>query len=62
MKYSEIILLSNKEVENKLEEYRKLYKKVIFNHTFGLSKNPLQILSIRKIIARLNTKLHQKKY
>ncbi|WP_185872595.1 50S ribosomal protein L29 [Blattabacterium cuenoti] len=60
MKYSEINLLSVKEIEKKLEQFRKLYKKAIFNHTFGLNKNPLEILSIRKIIARLKTKLNQK--
>jgi len=61
MKTSEIIELSIKEIEERLDNEKTFLVKQKLNHAISPLDNPMKIKETRKNIARLKTVLHQKK-
>ncbi|MDN3705960.1 50S ribosomal protein L29 [Myroides ceti] len=60
MKQSEINNLSAAELQEKLSELKKTYAEVKSAHAISPIENPLQIRSLRRSIARVNTELSKK--
>ena len=61
MKNSEIRGLSIEELENKLAVEKESIGKLKFAHAITPIENPMKIREARKLIARLETELTQKK-
>lgn len=61
MKTSEIIELSIKEVEERLDNEQTLLVRQKLNHAISPMDNPMKIKETRRNIARLKTILRQKK-
>lgn len=49
------------ELSIKLQDTKKKYMELRFQHTSGTLKNPLQIRSIRRDIAKINTIIMEKR-
>jgi len=61
MKNSEIIELSTKELEERIEMEKKALLRLKLNHSISPLDNPVKIKSARKVIARLMTELNNRK-
>jgi large subunit ribosomal protein L29 len=61
MKYSEIIDLSNEEIVTRIQEEKATLTKLKFAHAVSAIENPTRINKARKVVARLNTELTQRK-
>ncbi|WP_185850810.1 50S ribosomal protein L29 [Blattabacterium cuenoti] len=61
MKYSDLKILSEKEILKYLENKRNDYKKMKFDHSIGLKKNTMEIRWLRRDIAKLKTEFNRKK-
>jgi large subunit ribosomal protein L29 len=57
MKQEEIVQLSREDLNDRLDEAKERMEKMLVNHAVAPMENPLQIRSLRKTIARLNTEL-----
>ena len=57
MKQTEIISLSNEDLQDKLAEYQKKLAELKMTHVISPLENPLQIKTARRVIARLKTAL-----
>jgi len=57
MKQSEIKDLSAEQLQEKLTETRKSYAELTSAHAISPIANPLQIRSVRRTVARLNTEI-----
>lgn len=57
MKQEEIVQLSLEDLNDRLDEAREKMQSMLVNHAVAPLENPLQIRSLRKTIARLNTEL-----
>jgi large subunit ribosomal protein L29 len=57
MKYAEIKELSLEEIKDRITEERANLTKLKFGHAVSALENPMQIRSLRKTIAKLNTEL-----
>jgi large subunit ribosomal protein L29 len=60
MKQSEIISLSTAELLVKLSEVKKTYAELKTAHTISPIQNPLQIRTMRRVVARLATELSKR--
>lgn len=60
MKQSEINNLSAAELQDKLSELKKTYAELKSAHAISPIENPLQIRTVRRAIARVNTELSKK--
>jgi large subunit ribosomal protein L29 len=61
MKYSEIKDLSNGEIVTRIQEEKATLTKLKFAHAVSAIENPTRINKARKVVARLNTELTQRK-
>ena len=61
MKYSEVIDLSNDEIVTRIQEEKATLVKLKFAHAVSAIENPTRISKARKVLARLNTELTQRK-
>ncbi|MBK0383254.1 50S ribosomal protein L29 [Pedobacter sp. SD-b] len=61
MKYSEIKELSNEEIVARIQDEKATLTKLKFAHTVSAIENPTRIKNARKVVARLNTELTQRK-
>lgn len=61
MKIQEIKELSEKELREKIESEKDRLQKMRMNHAISPLDNPLQIKVARRVIARLQTQLRQRK-
>jgi len=57
MKYAEIKELSTEEIKDRIKEEKANLTKMKFGHAVSAIENPMQIRSLRKTIAQLNTEL-----
>ena len=57
MKYAEIKELSVEEIKERIKEEQANLTKIKFNHAVSALENPMQIRTLRKTIAKLNTEL-----
>lgn len=57
MKQEEIVQLSLEDLKDRLDESNENMEKLVLAHKVSPLENPLQIRSLRKTIARLNTEL-----
>jgi large subunit ribosomal protein L29 len=57
MKQEEIVQLSLEDLKDRLDESNEKMGKLVLTHKVSPLENPLQIRSLRKTIARLNTEL-----
>lgn len=57
MKQEEIVQLSLEDLKDRLDESNEKMDKLVLTHKVSPLENPLQIRSLRKTIARLNTEL-----
>ena len=57
MKQSEIKELATTELQEKLNETKKKYAELKMVHAVTLLENPLQLLKVRRTVARLATEL-----
>ena len=57
MKQTEIISLSNEDLQDKLAEYQKQLAELKMAHVISPLEDPLQIKTARRVIARLKTAL-----
>jgi large subunit ribosomal protein L29 len=57
MKYAEIKELSVEEIKERIIEEQANLTKIKFNHAVSALENPMQIRTLRKTIAKLNTEL-----
>ncbi len=57
MKYAEIKELSVEEIKERITEEQAILTKMKFNHAVSALENPMQIRTLRKTIAKLNTEL-----
>ena len=57
MKQTEIISLSKEDLQDKLTEYRKQLAELKMIHVISPLENPIQIKTVRRVIARLKTAL-----
>jgi large subunit ribosomal protein L29 len=57
MKQTEIISLSNEDLQDKLAEYQKQLAELKMTHVISPLEDPLQIKTARRVIARLKTAL-----
>ena len=57
MKQSVIRELSTPEVRERLEEEKKQFLKLKFNHAVSQLENPMKITAYKKTVARLETEL-----
>jgi large subunit ribosomal protein L29 len=57
MKQSEIKNLSATELQEKLIQTKKMYSDLKMAHAISPIENPLQIRTVRKVVARLATEL-----
>ena len=55
MKQTEIVKLSNEDLQDKLMEYQKQLEELKMTHAISPLENPLQIKKARRIVARLKT-------
>ena len=60
MKQEEIIQLSAEDLKDRLDEAKENMEKLILTHKVSPLENPLQIRSLRKTIARLNTEVNKR--
>lgn len=60
MKTSEIKELSTQELVDRIKEERANIAKLKFSHAVSAIENPMQIRSVRKTIAQLNTELRHR--
>ena len=60
MRNSEIQALSVEELSEKLLSSQKSLQKMKFSHSVSPLENPIQLVDLKKHIARLNTALHAK--
>lgn len=60
MKNSEIIELSTKDIQERIEDQRSLLEKSRLNHTVSPLENPNVLKQYRKNIARLLTELNSR--
>ena len=60
MKQSEIIVLSNTELQEKLVQLKKTYAELKTAHAISPIQNPLQIKFVRRSVARLATELSKR--
>lgn len=60
MKQSEIKDLSAAELQEKLRQTKKTYNDLKMAHALSPIANPLQIRSVRKVVARLATELSKR--
>ncbi len=60
MKMSEIIELTTKELEERLDTEQTMLSKLKLNHAVSPLENPMKIREARKNIARLQTELHKR--
>ena len=49
------------ELQDKLAQMQKSYKEAKFSHALSNLENPVQLRSQRRVIARLQTELNQRK-
>ena len=61
MKYSEIKDLSNEEIVTRIQEEKATLTKLKFAHAVSAIEIPTRIHKARKVVARLNTELTQRK-
>ena len=61
MKYSEIKDLSNEEIVTRIQEEKATLTKLKFAHAVSAIENPTRIHKARKVVARLNPELTQRK-
>lgn len=61
MKQEEIIQLTAEDLQDRLDEARENLEKLILSHKVSPLENPLQIRSLRRTIARLNTEVIKRK-
>lgn len=57
MKYAEIKELSVEEIKERIKEEQANLTKLKFNHAVSAVENPMQIRTLRRTIAKLNTEL-----
>ncbi len=57
MKQEEIVQLSLEDLKDRLDESKEKMDQMVLTHKVSPLENPLQIRSLRKTIARLNTEL-----
>lgn len=57
MKYAEIKELSVEEIKERIREEQANLTKLKFNHAVSAVENPMQIRTLRRTIAKLNTEL-----
>ncbi|MGM0478617.1 MAG: 50S ribosomal protein L29 [Bacteroidota bacterium] len=57
MKQEEIVQLSLEDLKDRLDESTEKMDQMVLTHKVSPLENPLQIRSLRKTIARLNTEL-----
>jgi large subunit ribosomal protein L29 len=57
MKQEEIVQLSLEDLKDRLDESNEKMDKLVLTHKVSPLENPLQIRSLRKTVARLNTEL-----
>ena len=57
MKQEEIVQLSLEDLKDRLDESNEKMGKLVLTHKVSPLENPLQIRSLRKTVARLNTEL-----
>ncbi len=57
MKYAEIKELSIEEIKERIQEEQANLTKLKFNHAVSAVENPMQIRTLRRTIAKLNTEL-----
>lgn len=57
MKYSEIINLSDADLQEELEKQSAAYTELKWTHAVAPLENPSQLTKMRKSIARLNTEI-----
>lgn len=60
MKQEEIVQLSAEDLKDRLDEAKENMEKLILTHKVSPLENPLQIRSLRKTIARLNTEVNKR--
>jgi large subunit ribosomal protein L29 len=60
MKYAEIKELSTEEIKDRITEEKLNLSKMKFGHAVAALENPMQIRTLRKTIAKLNTELKQR--
>jgi large subunit ribosomal protein L29 len=60
MKQSEVISLSTAELQGKLSEVKKTYAELKTAHAISPIQNPLQIRTMRRVVARLATELSKR--
>lgn len=60
MKASEIRELTVEDIQAKIEEEKANYDRLRINHKMAQMENPIQLRSMRKSIARLNSVLTEK--
>lgn len=61
MKNSEIIELSTKDIEERIEDQEMILDKARLNHAISPLENPNVLKEYRKTIARLKTELNKRK-
>ena len=61
MKQTEIIKLSNQDLRDKLDEYKKKLLELKMAHAVSPIENPLQIKITRRVIAKIRTTISNKK-
>jgi large subunit ribosomal protein L29 len=60
MKYAQIKELSTEEIKERIKEEQSNLTKMKFGHAVSAIENPMQIRTLRKTIAKLNTELKQR--
>ena len=60
MKQEEIVQLSAEDLRDRLDESREKLGKMILTHKVSPLENPLQIRSVRKTVARLETEMNKR--
>lgn len=61
MKFTELQDLTLEDIQTKLDEEKIKYDKLRISHKLSQIENPMQLRSMRRNIARLNTALSKKK-
>ena len=61
MKIAEIIEISDKELVERLKAEQAALDKLVLDHKFSNIDNPMSIRAKRRLIARINTVLSQRK-
>jgi large subunit ribosomal protein L29 len=60
MKYSDIALLSNDEIAERIKSETETLSKLKFAHTISPIENPSKIKLTRRLVAQLNTELSKR--